>query len=477
MAGNTNSKLKKLINPVTGEEQEVDSESGIPTGGFTFNTPATAPEPAAAPASTTLAGKMEGSTAPDLDRLAQSVDDIAETAVAAPSLSQKIGGAASASGQSPEEEKGASGQPRKDTLESLMGELRALKKAPVPGDTTDWNAKLDQAEQMKQEGASRAAWAGLAQAIGEGLVQIASARDAQKHGIAPVSIKSGPPVYESLMKNVENDYKDRIAAINHSHQYSQQERHELIMRAERDYDDSRKEIEDRAGAVRFQQGEDVRKDERAQDRSERARMHGETLAASAANAQFRDTETDRKTGLTQINQSLRELAGRKKAAADLAGKLSTYDDMSSKDQKQFASKNAALLGKAGVTEESLAAYTEPEGSGFFSRTFGEGKDAATARKELIQKNIMAPIQAEESDLLAQRESLSHPGPRGSNSVSRPSAGGPGEGGPGSAPNERGAGTAPAGMVHMRDPASGQERYVRKDQVAAAQKNGAVVVGK
>lgn len=474
----SNNRTRKIVNPITGEEEEIDSETGLPSGGFTFNSsPAAAPVgPVATPTSTSLAEKV-GSAAPvpDLKQIAESVDDITETAVGSPpgpSLSEKVrAGTVGGVTEKP-------GQPSKEHINTLMEQLAGLKKAEVPGDTTDWDAKLSEAQNLKEEGASRSAWAGLAQKIGEGLIQIAAARDARRHGIAPVEIKAAPSAYEALMKNTENDYRDRVDAINKSHQYSQQQRNELIMHAERDYDDSRKAIEDQIGGEKFKYGEDVRQVERSQDRAERERMHGETLAATRANAEFRDTETERKTGLAQVNQSLRDLSARKKAAADLAAKLSTYDDLPSKEQKAFPGKNAALLGKAGVTEESLQTYLEPAGTGFFSRTFGEGKDPAVARKELIQKNILSPLQAEESDLLQQRESLSHPGARGgsNNSVSPPTSRGPTEGGTAPAPNERGAGSAPAGMVHMRDPRSGREVYVRKDQVAEAQRNGAVVVG-
>lgn len=500
MAGKTASaagQLKKVRNPITGEMSDL-TDAGIDSGYSTDTTepagdPADLPDPTDREYGTPshparedqgVPRSLADTISPEQDSAIQdtqtAVNDL-NSELASPTLSARVAGKA----VGPEDAQARPGQPNSRTIDSLMQQLSGLKKADIPGDTTDWDAKIAQATQLKQEGASRAAWANLAQIVGEGLVKIAAAKDARAHHIAPVDIRNAPPVFESLLHQNEQNYQDTIAAINHSHQYSQQGRQEQIMKAERNYDDQRKAIEDQLSGEKFKYGEDVRQVERGQDRAERGRMHSETLAATQANRdnrermalenqQFRDTETERKTGLTQVNESLRRLSDRQKAAQQLASKLATYDDLPSKDQKHFAAQNAQLLGKAGISEESLNSYLEPTGTGFFARNFGEGKDPAVARKEMVQKNILAPIQAEQQQLLQERDRLSAVSARGgAESAPTPS---PQPREAPSAPNERGAaGTAAAGTVRMRDPRTGKEAMIPKDSVETAKARGLVVV--
>lgn len=476
--------LRKVRNPITGDYSLTDPDTGLPDELDTTVDPTTAVPPPRDPTpAAEIASHQEADTGTDSDPVDNLLLSTQDSAV---DLARTIAKSPVSRGVVSGNYDRKSDRPSTYKIDTLTAQLAQLKKADLPEDNNDWDAKIAQAQQMKSEGASRAAWANLAQIIGEGLVKVAAARDARAHGIAPVEIHGGPSAYKSLIDQNEADYRDQIDAINHSHQYNQQQRNELITKAERDHDDARKSLEDQIGAERFKYGEDVRQTERGEDRSERARMHAESLAAQNARTgarageqeqaqAFRDAETERKTQLGQVNQALKHILDQRKAAEQLAAKLNTYDDLPSKDQKHFADKNAALLGKAGVDESSLQAFLEPEGTGFFSRTFGEGKDPAAARKEMIQQKIMAPLQAQEKDLLDQRNQLSQVSSRTSSvpSTDFSPATGPGNREAGPAPTTSGAGPATGGLVRMVDPKTGQEYMLPAHNVSKAEARGYV----
>lgn len=357
------------------------------------------------------------------------------------------------------------GQPSTEKIDSLTDKLANLQKTKIPGDTTDWGAKIAEAERMKSEGASRAAWANLAQIVGEGLVQVAAARDARAHGVMPVSIHGGPSVYEGMMKQVEQDYHDKIGTIKENYGISQNTRHELINAAERQYDDDRKAIEDQLNAEKYKLGQDVRVQERGEDRSERARMHSESLnagevradaraRAAEESAAHRDTESERKALLSQVNSDLARLQAKKQAANTIKEGFSRYDDMSGKDQKAFVRKSTDLAGKSGM-DVDVEHLIDPD-TGWFASS----EEKKKARDATLSKNLLGPLQQEEARLLQERGRLSSPSPRGS----APAA-------PNTAPNASGP-----GMVLMRDPASGRQAKVPASNVDAAKARGLVVVG-
>lgn len=270
-----------------------------------------------------------------------------DAAIGAYKSSQSIAAGDPATPPSPEEKKAVVGHVRK--LEEILGDMQEREKL---GEYTADNLEkaIAQAKEAYQDEKSRNRWAGVAEAIGKGLVQYGAARSGAGR------IDTGPYMDVSA-KNTQarQEYQDELGLAKDRYSRSEKARDEALS--------LEKKIAEQ-------------NEFNAASKQEKANAKAEQTAYSRADRVLANKEND-------LQSEARDLSKTQEATDELFTRLETEDDP--KLLKKWAASNPALAKKAGVdlnelTKKLQAEETKP-------RIFGgrSEEDDQAAKKKIIDE--------------------------------------------------------------------------------------------
>lgn len=356
----------------------------------------------------------------------------------------------------------------------VLESIKKLKREQVPGDTTNWDQKYQDAKDLYNEGADRNAWLSLAQTVGQGLLRIGAANEGLARGVDLSHVDLGPG-YDVEGANKRNlaEYKMDTDVLGNAAERARQMRKDEQEQKDRSFGDQAHALGQELGFRQFQYGQnssDYRADMRAKAMADAQAARD---AAADRRAGERADAADVKLEGQSLNERIKRGEEQLRAAEQLANTYVNFESESSKDRKGTEKKIGELAGKANIDPSTFQQVKLDSETGikipFIDTEIPILKSEDPKKKaDALNARVIKPMREELNKLRERRRQLS---------VRRPTAEGDSDTGAGMNVGATGGtegGDTSDERVAVRD-RDGRSFSLPRNQLAEAQKRGYTVI--